>query len=109
MKNDTEIAVACSDEVLDYYQGGYDDTKALLIKFLKKEGIIMTVRKVKAGFEAIYENLVTMKAQLEEEIRRMVAEKSADIDKMIGDCTYEEEVVEPEVDSAPLEEEVTAE
>lgn len=109
MKIDTEMAVAGSEEVLDYYQGGYEDTEALLIKFLKKEGLIMTVRKVKVGFEAIYDNLTAMKAQIEEEVRRMVAEKSEVVDKMLEECTYEEEVIEPEVESAPLEEEVIAE
>lgn len=109
MKFDTTMMVMGSEEVQDYYQARYDDTQGLLIKFLKKEGLIMTVRKVKVGFEAIYDNLTAMKAQIEEEVRRMVAEKSEVVDKMLEECTYEEEVVEPETESAPLEEEVVAE
>ena len=63
--------------------------------------------RVKAGFEEVYDKLVSMKADLEEEVRRTVAEKSADIDNMMASCTYEVEVEDKEdaVEENPSQEE----
>ncbi len=90
---------SCSDITQDYYQEGYDDITNLLIKFLRKEGTTMKEIRVKAGFEEVYDKLKSMKADLEEEVRRTVAEKSADIDNMMASCTYEVEVEDKEEDA----------
>ena len=91
---------SCSNTMQDYYQEGYDDITNLLIKFLRKEGTTMKEIRVKAGFEEVYDKLKSMKADLEEEVRRTVAEKSADIDNMMASCTYEVEVEDEEEEDA---------
>lgn len=53
--------------------------------------------RVKEGYEDIYNKAVELKANLEEEIRKQVEEKSISYDNIIKECI---EVVEVEVDDA---------
>ena len=51
-----------------------------------------TVVKVKPVFEDVYPLLLDKKARVEEEVRKLVQERVDEIDKMIADCTYTEEI-----------------
>lgn len=62
--------------------------------------------RVKDGYEDIYDKAVELKANLEEEIRKQVEEKSISYDNIIKECieVVEVEVEEPETaDETPVE------
>lgn len=75
-----------------------ENLSASIIK-LKKGGnkiMLKQVKKAKQGFEEIYAQLLKMQDNLEDEVRKLVEQKQEEINKMIDDCTYTEEVEVPD-------------
>lgn len=72
-----------------------DNPSESIINIIKRRGNSMhkeTVVKVKPVFEDVYPLLLDKKARVEEEVRKLVQERVDEIDKMIADCTYTEEI-----------------
>ena len=68
---------------------------------------IEKIVKVKPVFEDVYPLLLDKKARIEEEVRKLVQERVDEIDKMLAECTYIEDVEvadEEELVEEPTEE-----
>lgn len=63
----------------------------------------MVVVKVKPGYEDIHAQLLSLKEGLEEKVRLQLADDFARIDRMIAECTFEEEVEDEVVEEEATE------
>lgn len=66
--------------------------------------MVKTEIRVLEGFEKTYEELMTMRNGIEEEIRRKVEEKAQKIDRVIAEITEEVEVEVPDEEVEQTEE-----